>query len=405
MAEHTIKMPDIGEGIAEAELVEWHVKVGDLVREDDDLAAVMTDKATVEVPSPVDGEITWLGAEIGELIAVGSEIIKIKIAGVVELEQEEEEEEHEEVVAPVRLEKETEQQQEQQNRQQKPLASPAIRKRAQDNGINLAMVAGSGPEGRIVHSDIDNWLEDNDDPASTEHVPEQDVTEIPVIGLRRKIAQHMANAKSRIPHITLVEEVDVTVLEGMRGKLNRSRRDDQPKLTLLPFIMQAMVNAIASYPQINSTYDDDAGIIHQHSYVHTGIATQTTSGLMVPVVRNTETRDVWDCAEEINRISTDARGGTAKREELSGSTITLTSLGALGGIMSTPIINHPEVAIVGINKIQVRPVWDETRFIPRKIMNLSSSFDHRIIDGWDAAHFVQELKKQLEAPHKLMQGR
>ncbi len=404
MAEHIIKMPDIGEGIAEAELVEWHVKVGDLVREDDDLAAVMTDKATVEVPSPVDGEITWLGAEIGELVAVGSEIIKIKIAGIVEQKQEEKPETSEEISQPVKVVSEAERQQEGFVRQQKPLASPAIRKRAQDNGINLAMVAGSGPEGRIVHSDIDDWLKDNDDPASTEHVPEQDVTEIPVIGLRRKIAQRMANAKSRIPHITLVEEVDVTVLEGMRGKLNRSRRDDQPKLTLLPFIMQAMVNAIASYPQINSTYDDEAGIVHQHSSVHTGIATQTTSGLMVPVVRKTETRDVWNCAEEINRISTDAREGTAKREELSGSTITLTSLGALGGIMSTPIINHPEVAIVGINKIQVRPVWDGNKFVPRKVMNLSSSFDHRIIDGWDAAHFVQEMKKQLETPHKLMQG-
>ncbi len=402
MAEHVIKMPDIGEGIAEAELVEWHVKVGDLVREDDDLAAVMTDKATVEVPSPVDGEIVWLGADIGELIAVGSEIIKIKIAGAVAVEEEDVERE---VAEPVIVAKASEQPIQMQSRAQKPLASPAIRKRARDNGINLAMVAGSGPEGRIVHSDIDDWLEDDDQPSSSTQVSEDGITEIPVIGLRRKIAQRMANAKSRIPHITLVEEVDVTALEGLRGKLNRSRHDDQPKLTILPFIMQAIAKAVAKFPQINSTYDDEAGIVHQHVHIHTGIATQTTSGLMVPVIRNTETLDVWNCAEEINRLSTSARDGKASREELSGSTITLTSLGALGGIMSTPIINHPEVAIVGINKIQVKPVWDETKFVPRKIMNLSSSFDHRIIDGWDAAHFVQEMKQHLEAPRDLMQGR
>ena len=219
-----------------------------------------------------------------------------------------------------------------------------------------------------------------------------------MIGLRRKIAEKMAVAKSRIPHITYVEEVDVTALEDLRTTLNATKRADKPKLTLLPFLMRAMVKAIADQPHLNAIYDDEAGVVHQHGGVHIGIATQTGSGLMVPIVRHAEARDIWDCATELTRLSEASKAGLATREELSGSTITITSLGAMGGIVTTPVINYPEVAIIGVNKIMVRPVWDGSTFIPRKMMNLSSSFDHRIIDGWDAAVFVQRIKTLLETP-------
>ncbi len=408
MAEHVIKMPDIGEGIAEAELVEWHVKEGDLVREDDDLAAVMTDKATVEIPSPVDGQIVWLGASLGDMIAVGSDLIRIEIASDVQQQDEPEETEAETIEA----EEETEEQEEPvrvapvtqlRAGDQKALASPAVRKKARDHGIDLSKVRGTGPDGRVVHSDIEAWLRDGTLDTPVDHSdPGGSVTEIPVIGLRRKIANKMALAKARIPHITIVEEVDVTALEGLRGKLNRSRNHQQPKLTLLPFVMQALVKAIAAYPNMNANYDDEAGVILMHDDVHAGVATQTPSGLIVPVIQNVQKRDVWDCAGELVRLSNEARDGSAKREELSGSTITITSLGPLGGLVTTPIINHPEVAIVGINKMQIRPVWDGSKFIPRKMMNVSASFDHRVIDGWDAAHFVQELKKEMEAPDGLL---
>jgi len=219
-----------------------------------------------------------------------------------------------------------------------------------------------------------------------------------VVGLRRKIAEKMRLAKSRIPHITYVEEVDVTALEDLRAALNKDKRADRPKLTILPFLMRAMVKAIAEQPALNAVFDDEAGIIHRYGGVHIGIATQTPAGLLVTVVRHTEARDVWDCAAEVARLSEAARNGTATREELSGSTITITSLGAMGGIVTTPVINHPEVAIVGVNKMMVRPVWDGNEFIPKKMMNLSSSFDHRVIDGWDAAVFIQRVKSLLETP-------
>ncbi|PDQ17181.1 branched-chain alpha-keto acid dehydrogenase subunit E2, partial [Mesorhizobium sanjuanii] len=285
---------------------------------------------------------------------------------------------------------------------EKPLASPAIRLRAREAGIDLRQVVGSGPAGRISHEDIDAFLARGPQVARTSGLARNDgVEDIKVIGLRRKIAEKMALAKSRIAHITYVEEIDVTALEELRAALNKEKRPagaERPKLTLLPFLMRAMVKAIADQPQLNALFDDEAGIIHQHGGVHIGIAAQTPSGLVVPVVKHAEARDIWESAAELNRLAEAAKSGTASRDELSGSTITITSLGAMGGVATTPVINHPEVAIVGVNKMMMRPVWDGTQFIPRKMMNLSSSFDHRVIDGWDAAVFIQRIKTLLETP-------
>jgi 2-oxoisovalerate dehydrogenase E2 component (dihydrolipoyl transacylase) len=281
----------------------------------------------------------------------------------------------------------------------KPIATPAVRLRAREAGIDLRQVPGTGPGGRITHEDLDAFFAHGPQVArETALAPKTSVEQIKVVGLRRKIAEKMAISKSRIPHIAYVEEVDVTALEDLRAALNANKRADRPKLTLLPFLMRAMVRAIAEHPHLNSLYDDEAGIVHQHAGVHIGIATQTASGLVVPVVRHAEARDLWGCAAELNRLAEAAKAGTATREELGGSTITITSLGAMGGIVTTPVINHPEVAIVGVNKMMVRPVWDGSTFVPRKMMNLSSSFDHRIIDGWDAAVFIQRIKTLLETP-------
>lgn len=429
MPEHVIKLPDVGEGVAEAELVEWHVKVGDLVREDTVLAAVMTDKATVEIPSPVDGEVTWLGAEVGDTVAVGSPIIRLKAAGGDEaatpMDDGRDEapladglaEEGERIPPPPERDVPTPHPSPQGGAAgtggarprstrapratgEKPLASPAVRLRARETGIDLRQVAGSGPAGRITHDDLDAFLSRGPEAPTTGAVlvRNESVEEVKVVGLRRKIAEKMALAKSRIPHITYVEEIDVTELEALRAKLNQMKRADRPKLTLLPFLMRAMVKAIAEQPQLNALFDDEAGVIRRHGGVHIGIAAQTPNGLVVPVVKHAEAHDLWDCAAEVNRLADAAKAGTATREELSGSTITITSLGAMGGVATTPVINHPEVAIVGVNKIMVRPVWDGTQFVPRKMMNLSSSFDHRVIDGWDAALFVQRIKTLLETP-------
>ena len=434
MGERLIKMPDVGEGIAEAELVEWHVKVGDLVREDAVLAAVMTDKATVEIPSPADGEVLWLGAEIGEVVATGSPLVRLKVeeegtiasAGhardteitpaqadavptkmiVTEKATDTVAEKHAKSTAS-RAPVETPQGSElrfhgspvARAEGEKPIASPAVRLRAREAGIDLRQVPGSGPAGRITHEDLDGFFSHGRQIAKAPGLaPKTSVEDIKVVGLRRKIAEKMATSKSRIPHITYVEEVDVTALEELRAALNASKQVDRPKLTLLPFLMRAMVRAISEQPHLNSLYDDDAGIIHQHAGVHIGIATQTGSGLVVPVVKHAEARDLWDCAVELSRVADAAKAGTATRDELSGSTITITSLGAMGGVVTTPVINYPEVAIIGVNKIMMRPVWNGSTFMPRKMMNLSSSFDHRIIDGWDAAVFVQRIKTLLETP-------
>lgn len=430
MGEYVIKLPDVGEGVAEAELVEWHVKVGDLVREDALLAAVMTDKATVEIPSPVDGEVVWLGADVGDVVAIGSPLVRLKTTGDystlsasrddLPVEREippaaEKGKPSSAAVTPAAsaaspptaaspaaastitapLSRDVRRKQ-----GEKPLASPAVRLRAREAGIDLRQVAGSGPAGRIGHDDIDAFLTlgAHSSPIMRSLSRQTSVEDVKVVGLRRRIAEKMALSKSRIPHITYVEEVDVGALEDLRAALNKEKRPDRAKLTLLPFLMRAMVRAIAEQPALNAHFDDEAGMIHRHAGVHIGIATQTPSGLIVPVVRHAEACDIWDCAAELNRLAEAARSGTATREDLNGSTITITSLGAMGGIVTTPVINHPEVAIVGVNKIVVRPMWDGTQFLPRKMMNLSSSFDHRVIDGWDAAVFVQRLKALLETP-------
>ncbi|MGX1740285.1 dihydrolipoamide acetyltransferase family protein [Bosea sp. NPDC055353] len=432
MAERIIKLPDVGEGIAEAELVEWHVKVGDIVREDDLLAAVMTDKATVEIPSPVEGEVTWVGAEVGDTVAIGSAIVKLKVAGEAGAAAEEPAEDQpaekaastpaapqpkaaEKPAAPAAPAKPVAPPQpapkparadappaQRRAPGEKPLASPAVRLKAREAGVDLRQVQGTGPAGRISHQDIDAFLLRGPEPARGGGLVEQSaVTEVKIVGLRRRIAEKMALSKSRIPHITIVEEVNVSALEDLRATLNKKPTPERPKLTLLPFLMRAMVKALAEQPALNALYDDDAGIVRQHAAINIGIATQTPTGLIVPVVKHAEARDLWGCGIELARLAERGRDGTATRDELTGSTITITSLGALGGIATTPVINYPEVAIVGVNKMVVRPVWDGTTFVPRKMMNLSSSFDHRVVDGWDAAVFVQRLKELLENPATL----
>ncbi len=420
MAIRIIKLPDVGEGVAEAELVEWHVKPGDLIREDQILAAVMTDKATVEIPSPVDGKVLSLGADIGVAVAVGSELIRIEVAGGTAADPEEappappppppavvaEAPALSQVPAPppakappTPLRATLQSAGPPRAQGEKPLASPAVRQRARDAGVDLRQVRGTGPAGRIQHDDLDAFLRGGSAPAAPAgRSANTAVEEIKIIGLRRRIAQKMAEAKRRIAHFSYVEEVDVTDLEALRATLNAGAGQGKPKLTILPFLMQAVIRAIADFPQMNALYDDEAEIVQRFGGVHLGIATQTPNGLMVPVVRHAEARSLWECAAEIKRLADAARDNSASREELSGSTITITSLGTLGGIVSTPVINRPEVAIIGVNKIAIRPVWSEGGFVPRKIMNLSSSFDHRVIDGYDAASFIQRIKGLIEAP-------
>nr|CAD6409110.1 2-oxo acid dehydrogenase subunit E2 [Rhizobium sp. Q54] len=422
MAIQSIKLPDVGEGVAEAELMEWHVNVGDLVREDMVLAAVMTGKATVEIPSPVEGEVVWRGGEVGDVIATGTVILKIRTAGEGGDEEAEEPARQErpavedKPAAAAPAERPVLPQQPEppppaaapsgvpsggppRAPGERPLASPAVRLRAKEAGIDLRQVSGSGPAGRITHDDLDAFLQQvSARPSRSGLQPNKAIQEVKVVGLRRRIAERMALSKSRIPHITYVEEVDMTALEELRARLNADQKPGRPKLTILPFLMRAIVKAVADQPMVNSLYDDEAGIIWQYGGVHVGIAAQTPAGLVVPVVKHVEARDLYDCAKELLRLSDAARNGTAQREELTGSTITISSLGAMGGIVSTPVINHPEVAVIGVNKIAVRPQWDGTQFVPRKMMNLSSSFDHRVIDGWDAATFIQRLKVLLEAP-------
>ena len=439
MGEHVIKLPDVGEGVAEAEVVEWNVAIGDMVKEDQTLAAVMTDKATVEIPSPVIGKVIWFGGEIGETMAVGSPLIKLEVEGegnAAEIADDTTKaeaptvEEKPEIKNEPKLETKSESKPNSAKMApvqavvshsapkvaasahagppraagEKPIASPAVRGRAKDNGIDLKFVRGTGPAGRITHDDLDAYMAGNTAPVSgggSGLVANTEVEEIKVIGLRRKIATKMQDTKRRIPHFAYVEEVDVDELEALRASLNKERREDQPKLTLLPFIMRALVVAMRDYPQMNARYDDENDIFYQYGGAHLGIAAQTDKGLIVPVVTHAEARDIWDCAREVKRLSDAARNGTAKREELTGSTITITSLGPIGGIVTTPVINHPEVAILGINKIAVRPVWRDGAFVPRKMMNLSGSCDHRMGDGGDAANLSQRIKSLLENPAKL----
>lgn len=432
MGVYAIKLPDVGEGIAEAELIEWNVAIGDVVREDDVIASVMTDKANIEIPSSVSGKVLWLGADIGETVAVGADLIRLEVDGEGNVSAQAEgakvsEPEPTTEAAPAKAEPEVSAPD---DIAEKPAAAspapearptntatqtgpaggrtraaPSVRKRAREAGVDLQVVVGSGPAGRVTHDDLSAFIE-NGAPSANGAKPGKNlqVEQIKVVGMRRRIAEKMAMAKAKIPHITIVEEIDVTNLEDLRAELNTTHEGSRSKLTILPFVMKSIVEAIREQPALNAHFDDEAGVIHQYGGVHIGIATQTPNGLVVPVVRHAEAHSLWDSADEILRLSSEARDGKAARDDLSGSTITITSLGPLGAIATTPIINHPEVAIVGINKIAVRPWWDGQQFMPRKMMNLSCSFDHRVIDGWDAAVFVQKLKSLLERPAMLFVG-
>jgi 2-oxoisovalerate dehydrogenase E2 component (dihydrolipoyl transacylase) len=419
MGTHVIKMPDIGEGIAEVELSVWHVKVGDMVVEDQVLADVMTDKAMVDIPSPVHGKVIALGGEPGEVMAVGSVLISIEVEGAgntrdVPVAAEPAKAAPAPMPAsqpapmlesqPARKPSVAPQAPVARDANERPLASPAVRKHALDAGIPLRLVQGSGPAGRILHEDLDAYLLQRPAKKTTAANPyaeRNDEEQIPVIGMRRKIAQRMQDATRRAAHFSYVEEIDVTALDELRVHLNEKHGATRGKLTLLPFIVRAMVVALRDFPQINARYDDEAQVITRLGAVHVGVATQSDVGLMVPVVRHAEARSLWGNAEEITRLATAARNGKASRDELSGSTITLTSLGALGGIVSTPVLNLPEVAIVGVNRIVERPMVIKGQIVIRKMMNLSSSFDHRVVDGMDAAQFIQAIRGLLEQPASL----
>ena len=393
MGQYLFRLPDIGEGIAEAEITAWYVKPGDHVREDQALLDVMTDKATVDMSSPVEGTVTAIHGQLGSKAPVGSVLVEMEVAGVAAApvapdaaKKEVASHARASEGAPVNVEAVN----------PDPTASPSTRRRAMEWGIELGDVSGTGPNGRILTEDLERYRDARAKPdAARAH---HRVEEIPVLGMRRHIAERMAASKRNIPHFSYVEELDLTELEGLRAHLNAHRRQDQPKLTLLPFFMRAIVRLAPEFPDINAHYDQDKDVLKRFSTVHIGIATQTPQGLMVPVVRHAETRDLWDCAAELARVTAVARGGSAARDQLSGSTITLTSLGSLGGIAATPIINPPEVAILGPNKLMERPVIDGAFLARRKLLNLSSSFDHRIIDGYEAASFVQRLKQLMEHP-------
>jgi len=421
MGTHVIKMPDIGEGIAEVELSQWHVKVGDLVVEDQVLADVMTDKAMVDIPSPVHGKVIALGGQPGEVMAVGSVLISIEVEGAGNLKESAAPVVTKEPVAPT-VEAVVESKpvaaaprpapapacqgpMVAREPDERPLASPAVRKHALDLGIQLRLVRGTGPAGRVLHEDLDAYLAQGQSnasaPAAAAYAQRNDEEQIQVIGMRRKIAQRMQDATQRAAHFSYVEEIDVTAIEELRAHLNEKHGASRGKLTLLPFLVRALVVALRDFPQMNARYDDEAQVITRLGAVHVGVATQSDVGLMVPVVRHAEARSLWDSAAEISRLANAARNGKASRDELSGSTITLTSLGALGGIVSTPVLNLPEVAIVGVNKIVERPMVVKGQVVIRKMMNLSSSFDHRVVDGMDAALFIQAIRGLLEQPATL----
>jgi len=483
VGQFVFKLPDVGEGTAEAEIVAWHVRVGDVVKEDAPLVDVMTDKATVEMTSPVSGKIVSIHGEPGDMAPVGGPIAVFEVEG-------------EDLgppasspaatsAPPAKSTGETPALQDRPNGPtsarspeadgltatpakadppqappQKPKlrapagatwseaelqaamqgsapraapsaampaasapkpsqavakpaprdagvrewahaqASPAVRARAQKLGLDLSQVRGSGPDGRITHEDLDAVLVPTTGARRTGSAlaERNGIEPVKVIGLRRKIAEKMQDAKRRIPHFAYVEECDLTELEELRAHLNATKRSDQPKLTLLPFLMRALVLCLPDFPQINARFDDEQGVVYRHENVDIGIATQTDNGLIVPVVRHAEARDVWNCAIEVSRLANAVRNNTATKDELSGSTITITSLGPLGGIVTTPVINHPEVAIIGVNKLVERPAVKNGQIVIRKMMNLSSSFDHRVVDGYDAAAFIQRVKGMLEHP-------
>lgn len=478
MGQFVFKLPDVGEGTAEAEIVAWHVRVGDVVKEDAPLVDVMTDKATVEMTSPVSGKIVSIHGEPGDMAPVGGPIAVFEVEGEESvsspasggstaegrvggdaapapaspapsrhLSQAAPDSSHAsggakgngaaqpkpKLKAPAGATwSEAELQAAMQGAAPRAVpaaampasatpkpsqavakpapreasvrewahaqASPAVRARAQKLGLDLSQIRGTGPDGRITHEDLDAVLVPATRGTGSALAERNGIEPVKVIGLRRKIAEKMQDAKRRIPHFAYVEECDLTELEELRAHLNATKRNDQPKLTLLPFLMRALVLCLPDFPQINARYDDENGVVYRHENVDIGIATQTDNGLIVPVVRHAEARDMWDSANEVSRLANAVRNNTATKDELSGSTITITSLGALGGIVTTPVINHPEVAIIGVNKLVERPAVKNGQIVIRKMMNLSSSFDHRVVDGYDAAAFIQRVKGMLEHP-------
>jgi 2-oxoisovalerate dehydrogenase E2 component (dihydrolipoyl transacylase) len=440
MGRYVVKLPDIGEGMTEAEIVAWHVAPGQAVREEDPLVEIMTDKATVELPSPFAGTVVAITGKIGEKRPVGSELVVLDVAGEGNIAPDA----HPQPPVPrgpsprasanVAPGPPSPAVQERENEPlshtagegarahsatvgegngptavarrpgTKPLASPAVRRRAWDLGIELQFVPGTGPGGRITRNDLDRYLAASTTPAITPAGPapsrRDGIEEVPIVGLRRVIAEHLEQSMRHIPHFSYVEEIDVTALEELRAQLNATY-PEREHLTLLPFVMRAIVAAAAVHKQVNARYDDAAGVLNRHEAAHIGVATQTERGLLVPVVRHAEALDLWQAAAEISRLADAARAGKASRDELTGSTITVTSLGRLGGLASTPVINYPEVAIIGVNRIIERPVVLDGIIAIRKMMNLSSSFDHRIVDGWEAASFVERIKQLLEQPAML----
>jgi 2-oxoisovalerate dehydrogenase E2 component (dihydrolipoyl transacylase) len=458
MARFEFKLPDIGEGIAEAEIVAWHVKIGDMVEEDQQLADMMTDKATVEMESPVAGKVLEVAGEVGDQIAIGSVLVVLETEGGTAAEaadgagaaagtgreapladgmvettegieeavpstetggrkeedrraaerRSEEDRRSEDRGEPDRREgrrRDSERREpasEPAAEYRHVLASPAVRARARDLGIDLSEVKSTTE--RIRHADLDAYLLYSGGAVPRGGGAPRRDEEVKVVGLRRRIAENMQEAKRRIPHFTYVDEIDVTALEATRAMMNADRGGN-PKLTLLPYLITAMCRVLPDYPQINARYDDEANVVTRSGAVHMGMATQTDSGLAVPVIRNAEGLDVWGLAREILRLADATRAGKATREELSGSTITISSLGPMGGIVSTPVINRPEVAIIAVNKVEEKPVVVDGQIAIRKRMNLSLSCDHRVVDGWDAASFIQDLRKLLENPLRLLSMR
>ena len=428
MGNFVFKLPDIGEGVVEGEVVQWHVSVGDSVSEDDPIVDVMTDKATVTIPSPVSGVISSLSGDVGDMIAVGSSLMEIdsegeagaSAAGVTEEQEPVSDPDPPKAPEPAPAPKAPEPApapkapepapapkaqpvpSEIQTQTGRVLASPAVRKRARENDVALSNVRGSGPAGRIRHADLDAFIAAggavSGAPPMAYSLKRTEVTPVKVVGLRRKISEQMSLSKSRIPHFSYFEEVDVTELENLRQILNSTRDETQPKLTYLPFIMMALAKIMPDHPECNAHFDDEAGVVNRNAAVNLGIATQTDRGLYVPVVKHVESMDIWKTASEMQRVSGSARDGSASLDELTGSTFTITSLGREGGLGATPIINHPEVAILGVHKAREMPVARNGAVVIRRIMNLSSAFDHRVVDGADGASLIQHLKRMLENP-------
>ncbi|MAW91135.1 MAG: branched-chain alpha-keto acid dehydrogenase subunit E2 [Altererythrobacter sp.] len=431
MAKFVFNMPDIGEGIAEAEIVQWHKKVGDTVREDEEFVDMMTDKATVPMESPVDGKILEIAGEEGDMVSIGSMLVVIEVEGDIPDDvAEENDAATETAAAPAPKADEVEERIEVENSDPsdaddamaadptpppaptpapapepaaapstKVLASPAVRKRAKELGVDLAQVKPA-EDGRVRHGDLDQFLSYNSGYGAAAKTREDE--EKKVIGMRRRIAENMAASKRNIPHFSYVEECDVTQLEVLRAQLNDAR-GDKPKLTILPLLITAICKTLPDFPMINARYDDEAGVVTRHGSVNMGMAAQTDAGLMVPVIKNAHAKNLWQLANEISRLADAARNGTAKKDEMEGGTLTVTSLGPLGGVATTPVINRPEVAIIGPNRIIERPMYvtgpdGVERIDKRKLMNISISCDHRVVDGWDAASFVQALKHLLEKP-------